>query len=633
MDFVASAKRCLSQRFSPRDTAGVPVDFSQLLSKRCAGTVVRSFVSAELIVVNGPSAGTRYTLADGEVFVGRAPNSKIVLSEPEIGWRHCQIRQQGERFVLSDLRSSLGTYVNGMRSSERWLDDRDQIGVGRTVLMFRSGEAVEETVAAVNTDTKPVLLVACSLVFLFRALAASGGESRDHLLQNQICRLVSDLIPSEDGMLLLGSNCGELLAAYRAREPHYDAKFQPALSRICEEGAFGDPQTGLIGVPLYLSGVLGGALAIGVKEAEIGGISAHLATLTAIASLASVGFEANREVETLKAENALLQEQIATNTGIVGSSPVIRRLLELVERVAPRDTTVLITGESGTGKELIARALHSHSPRRDRPFIAVNCAALSETLFESELFGHEKGAFTGAISLKKGRFELAQGGTIFLDEVGELAAGLQAKLLRVLQQREFERVGGTQAHPLDIRVIAASNRDLAEDVREGRFREDFYHRLNVVTLDSPPLRERKEDIAVLARYFLQRSSERCKRHVEGISPDAEEMILQYGWPGNVRELENAMERAVVLGVSDLVLPEDLPEALVEASPRDTSAKYHRSVGHAKREAILDAYVQGNGDYKQAARILGLHPNYLLRLVRNLSLREEINRSLASAAGR
>jgi Nif-specific regulatory protein len=257
----------------------------------------------------------------------------------------------------------------------------------------------------------------------------------------------------------------------------------------------------------------------------------------------------------------------------------------------------------------------------------VNCAALSEALFESELFGHEKGSFTGAISLKRGRFELAQGGTIFLDEVGELAERLQAKLLRVLQQREFERVGGTQAHPLDIRVIAATNRDLSTDVSEGKFREDLYYRLNAVTLDSPPLRERKEDIPALANYFLQRYSERCKRHVLGLSREAQEMILQYGWPGNVRELENAMERAVVLGVSDWVLPEDLPETLLEAAPRDFETKYHHSVGQAKREAIIDAYVQGGGDYKQAAKLLGLHPNYLLRLVRNLRLREDINRAL------
>jgi two-component system, NtrC family, response regulator HydG len=588
----------------------------------------------ELIVVNGPLAGTHYAIPNGGLLIGRAPNAEIVLAEPELGWRHCQIRQQRDRYLVSDLRTSLGTYVNGIRSAERWLEDRDQIGIGKTILMFRSGEASDtaERAIARAADTKPVLLASCSLLFLFRALAASLGEQQSRLLTDHILRLVSDLIPAEEGLLLLASNHAELLARYHSAAPRYKADFEQALSRVCEEGAFDDSKTRMIGVPLYLDGTLGGALVLQVFASEASRLGAHVETLTAIASLASIGFEANREVETLKAEKALLQEQITINSGIVGSGPAIRRLLDLVERVAPQNTTVMITGESGTGKELVARAIHQKSPRYDRPFVAVNCAALSETLFESELFGHEKGAFTGAISLKRGRFELAQGGTIFLDEVGELAPGLQAKLLRVLQQREFERVGGTQAHPLDIRVIAATNRDLVEDVREGRFREDLFHRLNVVALDSPPLRDRKEDIPLLANYFLQRASERCKRHVRGISREAEEMMLQYAWPGNVRELENAIERAVVLGVSECILPEDLPETLFESAPRPAEAKYHHSVGQAKREAILDAYVQGNGDYKQAARLLGLHPNYLLRLVRNLNLRDEITRALRDRGG-
>jgi two-component system, NtrC family, response regulator HydG len=597
-------------------------------------TVVQFTMSAELIVVNGPLAGTRYDLHKGEIFIGRSPTSMIVLSEPEVGWRHCQIRQQGERFLVSDLRTSSGTYVNGMRSAERWLEDRDQIGIGKTILMFRSGTGESEETVSSPSETKPVLLAACSLVFLFRALAASIGGAQTSLLRNQILRLVSDLIPVEKGHILLGSSFAELLAQYHERTAEPDEHFKDALAKVCEEGAFENSPARLIGVPLYLAGVLGGALLIkGQSSPENGQLNAHLETLTAIASLASIGFEANQEVEALKAEKALLQEQIAINTGIVGESQVIRRLLTLVERVAPRDATVLITGESGTGKELIARALHQKSTRRDWPFVAVNCAALSETLFESELFGHEKGAFTGAISLKKGRFEMAQNGTIFLDEVGELAQGLQAKLLRVLAQREFERVGGTQTYPLDVRIIAATNRDLSEDVRAGKFREDLYHRLNVVTLESPPLRDRTEDIPLLAQYFLQRSSERCKRQVQGISKEAEEVIMQYSWPGNVRELENAMERAVVLGVSDWVLPEDLPESLLESAPRDPGAKFHFSVQQTKRDAIIDAYVQAGGDYKQAAKILGLHPNYLLRLVRNLNLRDDINRALGGSKDR
>ncbi len=586
-------------------------------------------------MINGPHAGSRIGLDAGEILIGRAPNSKLVLTEADIGWRHCYVRKHGERFVATDLRSSLGTYVNGIRSAERWLEDRDQIGIGRTVLLFRSGEATfDETVATVVTDTKPVLLAACSLVFLFRALASSTGRIQSNLLQDQILYLIHDLLPFEEGVLLLGDKTASLLARYTELSGNWRTDFCGAINRVCDDGAFEDPSTGIAGVPLYQDGLLCGLLLVQISKGKLEG---QLDTLTAIASLASVGFEANQEVEVLKAEKALLQEQIGANTGIVGRSAAIRKLLDLVSRVAPRDTTVLITGESGTGKELIARALHQKSPRSDRPFVAVNCAALSETLFESELFGHEKGAFTGAVSLKRGRFELAQGGTIFLDEVGELAPSLQAKLLRVLQQREFERVGGTQSHPLDIRIIAATNRDLQEDVQEGKFREDLFHRLNVVNLASPSLRDRREDIALLAQHFLDRYGERCKRPLQGLSPEAEKMIMSYPWPGNVRELENAMERAVVLGVSDLVLPEDLPDSLLDVAPRDAKAKYHQSVGQAKHDAIIDAYVQGRGDYKQAARLLGLHPNYLLRLVRNLSLREEINRALgdsgAAAAGR
>ncbi|MGH9618385.1 MAG: sigma 54-interacting transcriptional regulator [Bryobacteraceae bacterium] len=588
-------------------------------------------MDSELIVVNGPLAGARYALGGEELLIGRAPNANIVFSEPEIGWRHCQIKRQGGRFTIVDLRTSLGTYINGMRSVERWLEDRDQIGIGKTVLMFRSSAESGERIPAV-VGNKPILLAACSLLFLFRALAAGASGDRSEVLKRQILRLVGDLIPLQESLLLLGASEAELITALDAHAESNHADFQSALQRVCREGVFASLEAGIMSVPLYISGALAGALLLRLSSAEQPRWTTHFETLTSIASLASIGFEANQEVETLKAENALLQEQIGASAGILGNSPAIRKLLRMIDRVAARDTTVLITGESGTGKELVARALHENSPRRERPFIAVNCAALSESLFESELFGHEKGAFTGAISLKRGRFELAQGGTIFLDEIGELASPLQAKLLRVLQQREFERVGGAQTHALDIRVIAASNRDLAADVREGKFREDLYHRLNVVALHSPALRDHPEDIPLLAHYFLQRSSERCKRRVSGLSRQAENLLLEYSWPGNVRELENAMEHAVVLGLSEVVLPEDLPEILLETAPREDGAKYHHSVGQAKREAILDAYAQGNGDYKQAARLLGLHPNYLLRLVRNLGLRDEINRALASSAG-
>jgi transcriptional regulator with GAF, ATPase, and Fis domain len=299
----------------------------------------------------------------------------------------------------------------------------------------------------------------------------------------------------------------------------------------------------------------------------------------------------------------------------------------MITRVAARDTTILILGESGVGKELVARAIHQQSPRGNGPFAALNCAAITDTLLESELFGYEKGAFTGAAAQKMGRLEAAAGGTVFFDEVGELAPSLQAKLLRALQEREIVRVGGTQHVKLDVRVIAATNRDLAAEVKKGAFREDLYHRLNVVALRTPPLRERPEDIPVLARHFLARSAEQCKRRVTGLSPEAERCLIEYSWPGNVRELENAMERAVVLGSTPEILIEDLPESILDAAAlAEIPGAYQRSVIDAKRESIIAAYRQAGGDYKGAAKLLGVHPNYLLRLIRNLGLKEAVKQA-------
>jgi two-component system response regulator HydG len=283
-----------------------------------------------------------------------------------------------------------------------------------------------------------------------------------------------------------------------------------------------------------------------------------------------------------------------------------------------------VLGESGTGKELVARAIHDLSPRAHRPFVAINCAALSESLLESELFGHERGAFTGAIAQKKGKLEMAEGGTVFLDEVGELAPGLQAKLLRVLQERTFERVGGTHTIALDIRLIAATNRDLASEEKRGGFRLDLYHRLNVVALKTPPLRERGEDILLLARSFLETAAARCRRRVAGIKAETEKILIRYPWPGNVRELQNAIEHAVILGTSECILPEDLPESVLAAiAPADLPGVYHAALGETRRDCIIRAWQEAGGDHNEAARILGMHPNSLRRLIRHLGLRETL----------
>lgn len=234
----------------------------------------------------------------------------------------------------------------------------------------------------------------------------------------------------------------------------------------------------------------------------------------------------------------------------------MQRVYHFIGKVAPTDATVLINGESGTGKELAARAIHRNSKRAQKAFVAVNCAALTESLLESELFGHERGAFTGAIAQKKGRLEIASGGTVFLDEIGELTPALQVKLLRVLQEREFERVGGTVTIKADVRVIAATNKNLEDAMATNQFRHDLFYRLNVVSLEMPPLRARREDILLLASYFVEKYATMCNRKLKGISPDARTSLLGYEWPGNVRELENTIERAVVLGTTEFILTED-----------------------------------------------------------------------------
>ena len=266
--------------------------------------------------------------------------------------------------------------------------------------------------------------------------------------------------------------------------------------------------------------------------------------------------------------NRLLNQELEKKYGfpnIVGESRVMEEILALVKRVAASRATVLITGESGTGKELIARAIHQCSNRAAKSFISVNCGALTETLLESELFGHERGAFTNAVAMRKGRFELADGGTLFMDEVAEMSQGLQVKLLRVLQEMEFERVGGTRTIKVDVRVVAASNRDLKEEVEAGRFREDLFYRLNVVHLHLPPLRQRQEDIPLLAAHFIKKYVQENLRDKTRITPEALQVLSQYAWPGNVRELENVMERAVILCSNNVISPQDLPGELAPAT--------------------------------------------------------------------
>lgn len=279
---------------------------------------------------------------------------------------------------------------------------------------------------------------------------------------------------------------------------------------------------------------------------------------------------------------------------IIGESPVLKDVFKVLAKVAPTDSTVLVTGESGTGKELLVRALHANSVRAEKPFVPINCGAIPRELLESELFGHEKGAFTHAVRTKPGRFELAEGGTVFLDEIGEMDLQLQVKILRVLQEKEYERVGGTNIRQADVRIVAATNRDLEKEVEEGRFREDLFYRLNVIPLELPPLRERGRDILLLAEFFLERSCKGRDRQRLRISPEAQAMLVSYSWPGNVRELENFMERMSILCDNDAITPDDLPDKILN------------EVGHERELPVVETVAVNQGFVWPAIRDLEAH---------------------------
>jgi two-component system response regulator AtoC len=320
---------------------------------------------------------------------------------------------------------------------------------------------------------------------------------------------------------------------------------------------------------------------------------------------AEILIEKLMEHRRLREENIALQQKLEKRyrfENIVAKSPRMQQVIEVIKVVAKSNATVLITGETGTGKELVARAVHSQSYRRDKPFVAVSCAALPESLLESELFGHEKGSFTGAYAQKKGKFEAADGGTLFLDEIGEMSTNIQVHLLRVLEEKEFARVGGNEPIKVDVRVISATNRDMKQAVTQGKFREDLYYRLNVVNIELPPLRERTEDIPLLAKHFLKGFALENQKEITGFSPQATDFLLKHDWPGNVRELENAIERAVILAQNAVIEAADLSQQeLVPAG----STSPGKNLKQVEKKHIQDVLAETRGNYTEAARILGI----------------------------
>ena len=375
-------------------------------------------------------------------------------------------------------------------------------------------------------------------------------------------------------------------------------------------------------VPMKIEGQTIGVVEIIDKEDGDSIQQEEMKILAVFAELAAMAIHNARMINQVKRENLGLKEELGRKYRIIGESPALRKVIAEAMKVSSSRTSTLLLGESGTGKELMARLIHNTGPRKDRPMIVLNCAALPETLLESELFGYEKGAFTGASARNIGKFELADTGTIFLDEIGEMAPGMQAKLLGVLQEGIFYRVGGNTPICVDVRVISATNRDITKEVAEGRFREDLYYRLNVVQIHLPPLRERRSDIPLLAGHFLNMFKEEMGATGLKISNAAMERILEYDWPGNIRELRNAIERAVVMGNGEEILPEDLP---IRTLKRKTSPGVQAGLSLReaedlfKKEFIVSTLKHTSGNRSKAAKIMGIQRTYLSRLISKYEL--------------
>ena len=600
---------------------------------------------AVLIGTNGPLSGQNIPLADGEICLGRAAACAVSIPDQSVSRQHCVIRRAARGdFEIHDLDSYNGTFINGLRVRDHPLADGDEIMVGEIAFVFRAvGGAMPSAVVRGGAEDTQSRTVCAPDVPLARETAAVArvGEIARHVqelylerngnraaLEARLFRAVCELIPSRRAAIFLAEGGSPApFAGYDGGAGHGSVAAPEAVlrdvldTRAIRAGSAGGSR--FLAGPIMVSGRPIGVLYLDSNGSPRDYLEGDTQMITALGQVLGLAIENARDLESLRVENVQLRAESSADRPMVGSSPAMTALFGSIARVAGGASTVLIRGESGTGKELVARAIHRNSPRAQRPFVAVNCAAIAESLLESEFFGHEKGAFTGAYAQRKGKFEQADGGTVFLDEVSELSPMLQAKLLRVLQEHEFERVGGGHTVRVDIRVIAATNRDLEDAIRKGAFRQDLFYRLNVVPLRVPPLRQRREDIPLLAAWFIRKFSEQTGRRVTGLSREARALLTAYDWPGNVRELQNVVERAVVMGASEVVTPDDLSDLLADAGPEAASEEggFHDAVRSYRRRLIAGALERAEGNIPKAAQALQLHPNYLHRLITTLGLRD------------
>jgi transcriptional regulator with GAF, ATPase, and Fis domain len=617
-------------------------------------------MNPHLMAISGPLKGQLQPLAGRPVTIGRSRESDMLLPDTAASRAHCTVRPHEDGYELVDLESRNGTFVNGVPVTHRLLRHGDAIRIGGSDFLFLLHDVLPPTPSQILNE-EPISSTTWAMPIGPQMVAAPfamdvGGMARDlvalfrignvinairevDLLQRELLRLICEVVPADTGAIVLLPTTEEdapsICAWHRdsGDESSIDVRQELVQRAAWEQSAIMTNPTGssagqpnvlclpLIGIERTIGVIY---LTSGLSSGQQPFGEDHVHFLTPVSRIAAVTLENILALDALRQENRRLKEALDPAGKLIGESRQIGQVEDFIARVALSDSSVLIRGESGTGKELVARAIHNSGPRATRPFVAINCAAIPDTLLESELFGNEKGAFTGAVATRKGKLEAAEDGTLFLDEIGEMPPLLQAKLLRVLQQREFERLGSTRPIALRARVLAATNKNLGQAIKTGDFRQDLYYRLNVVSVTVPPLREHRDDIPLLALYFAAKYAARNKRPFKGISREARALLMNYSWPGNVRELENAIEHAIVLGLTEEILREDLPTSLLEEQSAElTGARYHDALNQTKRELVLTALQEAKGSFPEAAALLGIHPKYLHRLVRNLNLRQNL----------
>jgi transcriptional regulator with GAF, ATPase, and Fis domain len=606
-----------------------------------------------LLAISGLLKGTVWAMKDGPLLIGRDPANQVTMNEAGVSRRHCSLSEVYSGFEITDLESHNGTILNGKKISREALRHRDRIRIGSCEYLFLTEPEDEAAVLsylsasleASRFRTMPldrtglpsldsgVARMARDLTAFFKIANVINSTRDAQALQQELLTLISEVIPAANGAILLHSNLQEERkaqcfwnregAAERDMRIH-DELVQRATWDRCAVFSSLPAETAatehVLCVPLLGVERILGVIYLSSPASSAAFTEQHAYFVSSVSRIAAVTLENLSRLDSIQSENQRLRVEAKGGNSLIGKSSAMLRVSDFITRVARGNSTVLIRGESGTGKELVARAIHGKGERANEPFVAINCAAIPEALLESELFGHEKGAFTGAIAARKGKFEVSGEGTLFLDEIGDMDLPLQTKLLRVLQEREFERVGASRSLPFKARIVAATHKNLEQAIKAGEFRQDLYYRLNVVSIAMPPLREHREDIPLLALHFARKYAAKGKRGFKGIAAEARSVLMQYSWPGNVRELENAIEHAIVMGLTEEILLEDLPNPLLEEQSVELTARYHDALNQTKKQLVLSALDEANGSPVEAARLLGIHPKYLHRLIRNLNLK-------------